>query len=134
MTDSVWRSAAGNKQSLEVDWRDFVAFNQRLAMAVVDAPKLVLDLLHATAKEVVLEDFPEFGAIHSDIFVRFPRLTYVEPIRNLRRARGTPLRWLCRRDPCSSSVWASLGFWWGPGLFGCHINGVKCGDSQIVPL
>ena len=73
-----------------MDWRDFVAFNQRLAMAVVDAPKLVLDLLHATAKEVVLEDFPEFGAIHADIFVRFPRLTYVEPIRNLRRAQGPP--------------------------------------------
>lgn len=72
-----------------MDWRDFVSFNQRLAMAVVDAPNLVLDLLHATAKDVVLDDFPDFGTIHADIFVRFPKLTYIEPIRNLRCA-GLP--------------------------------------------
>ena len=78
--------AAGNKQSLEVDWRHLVSWSVKLAMAVVDAPKVVLDILHATAKEVVLEDFPEFGNIHQDVFVRFPELSFVESIRNLRRA------------------------------------------------
>ncbi|EIE26454.1 MCM-domain-containing protein, partial [Coccomyxa subellipsoidea C-169] len=66
-----------NKQSLEVDWRHLVSWSVKLAMAVVDAPKVVLDILHATAKEVVLEDFPEFGNIHQDVFVRFPELSFV---------------------------------------------------------
>lgn len=82
--------AAGNKQSLEVDWRHLVSWSVKLAMAVVDAPKVVLDILHATAKEVVLEDFPEFGNIHQDVFVRFPELSFVESIRNLRRAPPLP--------------------------------------------
>jgi DNA replicative helicase MCM subunit Mcm2 (Cdc46/Mcm family) len=61
-----------------------VAFSQRLAMAIVDAPAVVLPLLHEAARDTVLEDFPDFGTIHADVFVRFPELAYVEPIRNLR--------------------------------------------------
>ncbi|CAL8466756.1 g6292 [Coccomyxa elongata] len=75
-----------NKQSLEVDWPHLVRWSVKLALATVDAPKVVLDILHQTAKEVVLEDFPEFGNIHQDVFVRFPELSYVESLRNLRQA------------------------------------------------
>lgn len=83
------RCHAGNKQSLEVDWRHLVSWSVKLAMATVDSPKVVLDILHQTAKEVVLEDFPQFGSIHTDVFVRFPELSYVESIRNLRHATRT---------------------------------------------
>lgn len=90
---------AGNKQSLEVDWPHLVRWSVKLAMATVDAPKVVLDILHQTAKEVVLEDFPEFGNIHQDVFVRFPELSYVESIRNLRHA---PLGPFCPSTTCSA--------------------------------
>lgn len=73
-----------------MDWRHLVSWSVKLAMATVDAPKVVLDILHQTAKEVVLEDFPEFGNIHQDVFVRFPELSYVESIRNLRHAPHRP--------------------------------------------
>ena len=119
-----------------MDWRDFVAFNQRLAMAVVDAPKLVLDLLHATAKDVVLEDFPEFGAIHADIFVRFPRLTYIEPIRNLRRAGPpSPAKTIAAFVSHASRLWGVL---WACGqadhLFGRHLQMQHLGKALEVPL
>ena len=99
---------AGNKQSLEVDWRHLVSWSVKLAMAVVDAPKVVLDILHATAKEVVLEDFPEFGNIHQDVFVRFPELSFVESIRNLRRATSSPF-------PCSQLFKLLAVFYAGTG-------------------
>jgi DNA replication licensing factor MCM2 len=80
----VRRHRAGNKQSLEVEWRHLVSWSMKLAMATVDVPKTVLDILHKTATEVVLEDFPEFGDIHPEVFVRFPELSILEPIRSLR--------------------------------------------------
>lgn len=75
---------ADNKQSLEVEFEHLVLWSQKLALAVVDAPKAVLGILDAAAKEAVLEDWPEFRNIHQDIFVRFPTLSVIDSIRNLR--------------------------------------------------
>ena len=167
------RMHAGNRQSLEVDWKHLVAFSQRLAMAIVDAPAIVrccpyrplaplplcplveraafncwrlhmgattwccccmphtthgaaccrvgaaalactappdaeapgargqvLPLLHATARDTVLEEFPDFGTIHADIFVRFPELNFVEPIRDLRCCCCSCCA-ACRRSACT---------------------------------
>ena len=77
-------SCADNKQSLEVEFEHLVLWSQKLALAVVDAPKTVLGILDAAAKEAVLEDWPEFSNIHQDIFVRFPTLSVIDSIRNLR--------------------------------------------------
>ena len=78
--------AADNKQSLEVEFEHLVLYSQKLALAVVDAPKIVLPILDKAAKEAVLEDWPEFINIHSEIFVRFPTLSVIDSIRNLRCA------------------------------------------------
>ena len=75
---------ADNKQSLEVEFEHLVLWSQKLALAVVDAPKAVLPILDAAAKEAVLEDWPEFSNIHQEIFVRFPTLSVIDSIRNLR--------------------------------------------------
>ena len=77
-------SHADNKQSLEVEFEHLVHWSQKLAIAVVDAPKIVLGILDKAAREAVLEDWPEFRQIHEDIFVRFPSLSVVDSIRNLR--------------------------------------------------
>ena len=79
-------SCADNKQSLEVEFEHLVLWSQKLALAVVDAPKAVLPILDAAAKEAVLEDWPEFSNIHQEIFVRFPTLSVIDSIRNLRCA------------------------------------------------
>ena len=76
-----------NKQSLEVEFEHLVLWSQKLALAVVDAPKAVLPILDAAAKEAVLEDWPEFSNIHQEIFVRFPTLSVIDSIRNLRCAQ-----------------------------------------------
>ena len=51
-------------------------------------PKVVMELLHEVAKEYVLEEFPEYGNIHEDIFVRL-EASIEENIRDLRYS-GTP--------------------------------------------
>jgi DNA replication licensing factor MCM2 len=78
---------------LEVHWEDLIQFNKALAMAVVDAPKTMLDILHKAALEVVLEDFPQFDQIHKEIFVRFPELSLKDPIRDLRWLQTLLWRW-----------------------------------------
>ena len=55
-----------------MEFEHLVLYSQKLALAVVDAPKIVLPILDKAAKEAVLEDWPEFVHIHSEIFVRFP--------------------------------------------------------------
>lgn len=67
-----------------MEFEHLVRWSQKLALAVVDAPKTVLSILDGAAKEAVLEDWPEFRNIHSDIFVRFPQLSVIDSIRNLR--------------------------------------------------
>ena len=67
-----------------MEFEHLVLWSQKLALAVVDAPKAVLGILDAAAKEAVLEDWPEFSNIHQDIFVRFPTLSVIDSIRNLR--------------------------------------------------
>ena len=71
-----------------MEFEHLVMWSSRLALAVVDAPKTVLGILDAAAKEAVLEDWPEFSNIHQEIFVRFPTLSVIDSIRNLRCAQG----------------------------------------------
>ena len=69
-----------------MEFEHLVRWSQKLAMAVIDAPKMVLPVLDKAAKEAVLEDWPEFVNIRPDIFVRFPTLSVIDSIRNLRCA------------------------------------------------
>lgn len=69
-----------------MEFEHLVRWSPKLAVAAVDAPKIVLPILDKAAKEAVLEDWPEFGSIHSEIFVRFPTLSVIDSIRNLRCA------------------------------------------------
>ena len=46
-------------------------------------PKVIMELLNEVAKEYVLKEFPEYGNIHEDIFVRL-EATLEENIRDLR--------------------------------------------------
>ena len=46
-------------------------------------PKIVMELLHQVAKEVVLLEYPEYEYTHKDIFVRV-EATIEENIRDLR--------------------------------------------------
>ena len=87
-----------------MEFEHLVLYSQKLAMAVVDAPKIVLPILDKAAKEAVLEDWPEFINIHLEIFVRFPTLTVIDSIRNLRCAE------LCYCPLTASGCWKIYTF------------------------
>ena len=84
-----------------MEFEHLVLYSQKLALAVVDAPKIVLPILDKAAKEAVLEDWPEFVHIHSEIFVRFPTLSVIDSIRNLRCAE------LCYCPLTASGCWST---------------------------
>lgn len=84
-------------------------------------PDQVLPLLHATARDTVLEEFPDFGTIHADIFVRFPELGYTESIRNLRCCCGPSLTCAIPHTKLHCpSAWPRGCLQEGPPIIGRH--------------
>jgi DNA replication licensing factor MCM2 len=79
----VWDGTA-NKQSLEVSYADLSERYQVLAVWIADVPRVLLEIFHKAAREVVLDDFPDFSHIHSEIFVRMAGLPITDQIRDLR--------------------------------------------------
>ena len=79
---------AANRQSLEVSYTHLCVMMPTVAVWVADAPRAVLDVLHGAATDVALAEFPEYGSIHAEVYVRIADLPIQDSIRDLRQARG----------------------------------------------
>eukprot|EP00054_Salpingoeca_dolichothecata_P010895 m.60530 g.60530 ORF g.60530 m.60530 type:complete len:898 (+) comp19194_c0_seq2:73-2766(+) len=73
-----------NGESLVVSFANLVVDEPVLAMFVTDAPSEILGIFDEAAKEVVLESFPSYGKIRTDIHVRISFLPLGDSIRTLR--------------------------------------------------
>ena len=76
---------ASNGQSLEVSYTHLCTMMPTVAVWVADAPSALLDVLHGAAFEAALSEFPEYGAIHRQVFVRIADLPIHDAIRDLRQ-------------------------------------------------
>ncbi|KAL0036084.1 hypothetical protein WJX79_002039 [Trebouxia sp. C0005] len=72
------------QQSLLVDLDQLALVQTDITIWLQCQPKIVMELLHQVAKEVVLLEYPEYENIHKDIFVRV-EATIEENIRDLRQ-------------------------------------------------
>mmetsp|Transcript_24487 Transcript_24487/g.39794 ORF Transcript_24487/g.39794 Transcript_24487/m.39794 type:complete len:955 (+) Transcript_24487:185-3049(+) len=73
-----------NSQSLVASYQDLCKARPILAIWIADYPKIVLSHLHEVALEVVLEYFPDYKAIHEEVFVRINELPLQDSLRDLR--------------------------------------------------
>ncbi|KAL6769494.1 MCM2 [Auxenochlorella protothecoides x Auxenochlorella symbiontica] len=73
-----------NCQSLELDYVDLANGLPVVAVWVADMPRDILPILDETAKEVVLDEFEDFGDTHSSVYVRLANIPLEESIRDLR--------------------------------------------------
>lgn len=90
---------AAQQQSLLVDLRQLATVEMDIALWLQCQPKVVMELLNEEAKEYVLKEFPEYGNIHQDIFVRL-EASIEENIRDLRCSLCMP----CAAEQVSSSI------------------------------
>lgn len=74
----------GQQQSLLVDLKHLGIVEMDIALWLQCQPKIVMELLNEVAKEYVLKEFPEYGNIHEDVFVRL-EASIEENIRDLRQ-------------------------------------------------
>lgn len=74
-----------NLQSFELEYMILAKEQPALAIYLVDAPNLVLDIFNPAAKEVVLSMYPAYERIASEIYVRIRDLQIFEEIRDLRQ-------------------------------------------------
>lgn len=74
---------AAQQQSLLVDLNQLATVEMDIAIWLQCQPKIVMELLNEEAKDFVLKEFPEYGNIHEDIFVRLEAIIE-ENIRDLR--------------------------------------------------
>ncbi|OSX68679.1 hypothetical protein BU14_2398s0001, partial [Porphyra umbilicalis] len=86
---SVYRSrirsmAAANGQSLVVSYPHLAAADALLAVWVADAPAEMLDVFNEVATAAVLDQFPAYGAIAAEVFVRIADLPVVDALRDVR--------------------------------------------------
>ncbi|KAA8494300.1 DNA replication licensing factor mcm2 [Porphyridium purpureum] len=75
---------AENRQSVVVSYGHLVSYDPVLAVWVADAPAEMLPLLDSEAFQVTLEFFPEYGAIHPEVFVRIAELPILDNLRDIR--------------------------------------------------
>ena len=75
---------ADGQQSLLVDLEQLAVVQTDITIWLQCQPKIVMELLHQVAKEVVLLEYPEYENTHKDIFVRV-EATIEENIRDLRQ-------------------------------------------------
>ena len=80
------RMAQKNEQSLEIAIGDVIQSMSMIAAWIVEAPKDMLVILEEVAKEVVLDLFPDYQQIHTEVYVRILDLPGTEKIRDLRTA------------------------------------------------
>ena len=76
---------AANETSLAVSYTHLCSTLPTIAVWVADAPRALLDVLHGAAYEVALEEFPEFGSIRREVFVRIADLPIQDSVRDLRQ-------------------------------------------------
>lgn len=74
-----------NQQSFELEYTILAQEQPALALFLVEAPRQILDVFNAAAKEVVLSMYPAYGKIANEIFVRIKDLALTEEIRALRQ-------------------------------------------------
>eukprot|EP00043_Microstomoeca_roanoka_P004604 m.50719 g.50719 ORF g.50719 m.50719 type:complete len:889 (-) comp12568_c0_seq1:304-2970(-) len=74
-----------NGESLVVSYIDLCNYLPAIAIFVADAPTETLDIFDAAAKDVVLEHFPNYDRIKSDIHVRIGYLPVLDAIRDIRQ-------------------------------------------------
>ncbi len=84
------RTAAGNKQSLEVSYMHLSAALPILAVWTADVPKQMLDIYDRVVKEVALDMFAGYADIVPEMFVRVADLPIADSIRDLRRGQLQP--------------------------------------------
>jgi DNA replication licensing factor MCM2 len=73
-----------NKQTLEVNFNHINQSNQHLAIWIAQLPSQTLPILNDVAYSLCCEIFPQYGNIHTEIFVRIMDLPLLENLRELR--------------------------------------------------
>lgn len=73
-----------NKQSLEIIFNHLSTKYPTLAIWLAEEPKLMLDIINQVALDVVVEVYPDYHKIHSQIFVRVKDLPVEDKLRDLR--------------------------------------------------
>lgn len=74
-----------NKQSIEVN---FVHISNKLpgiAIWIAEEPAKMIPILNDVAADIVAEVYPDYGKIHSEIFVRIRDLPVEDKLRDLRQ-------------------------------------------------
>lgn len=74
-----------NKQSLEVTFGHISRKFPTLAIWLAEEPVLVFQMLNEVAMELVLEVYPSYQKIHSQVFVRIRDLPVEDKLRDLRQ-------------------------------------------------
>ncbi|EDQ91507.1 uncharacterized protein MONBRDRAFT_36175 [Monosiga brevicollis MX1] len=77
--------AQSNAESLVISYRSLCEESPTLAIYASDAPAEMLQIFDAAARDVVLESYPYYDEIRSEIHVRISDLPVVENIRDLRQ-------------------------------------------------
>lgn len=98
--DVIHRMCSENLQSLEVSYTDLSRSESTIALWMADHPLQIINLLHASAKEVVLSLYPDYGTIRDEIYVRISDLPIVDDIRDIRQIHLNALvkvRGVCTR-------------------------------------
>lgn len=79
---------ARNEQSLEVSYLHLSQAVPLLAVWLADVPKEMLQIMNEVAHEAVLATFPDYDAIHDEIYVRISQLPIADSLRELRHVRA----------------------------------------------
>jgi DNA replication licensing factor MCM2 len=109
-----------NRQSLEVSYLHLSQFEPILAIWVADAPAQVLPIFHDALRTEVFKRFPNYGAIHEQVFVRVTDLPISDAIRDIRQSH---LNALIR---ISGVVTRRTGVF--PQLNTAYYNCLRCGQ------
>ena len=114
-----------NRQSLPVTYQHLADNVPTISIWLGEQPEPILELMNEVAKEVVLQNYPDYEHIHREIYVRITDLPLQDRIRDLRHVL---LGNLVRISGVVTRRTTVL-----PQLTKCHFNCSRCG-SVIGPF
>ena len=82
--DRIRSMAASNGQSLVVCYSHISLTNTTLGIWLADCPTQILEIFNEAATDITLSIFPEYSAIHPEIFVRISDLPVGDKLRDIR--------------------------------------------------
>ena len=80
---------AGNRQSIEVSFKDLAQVVTNPAIWAIDFPRIILPIFDKAAKNLALEEFHELfenyeGGGEQNVFVRMNDLAFTDSLRDIR--------------------------------------------------